>query len=62
MGGTLQVVSDGDTPIPASDKRKQFAFVGGVGGAALPVGCILLWALLHQKLRYSEEPAPTWAA
>jgi polysaccharide biosynthesis transport protein len=55
MGGTLQVVSDGDTPIPAPDKRKQFAFVGFMGGAGLPIGIILLWGLLDPKLRYSEE-------
>ena len=55
MGGTLQVVSDGDTPIPASDKRKQFAFVGLVGGGALPIGILLLWGLLDGSYRYSEE-------
>src|SRR5437763_2080843 len=55
MGGTLQVVSDGDAPIPAPDKRKQFGFVGLVGGAGLPIGIILLWGLLDPQLRYSEE-------
>jgi len=55
MGGTLQVVSDGDTPIPGNDKRKQFAFIGFVGGAGLPVGLLLLIGLLDGRMRYSEE-------
>ena len=55
MGGTLQVVSDGDTPIPAPDKRKQFAFIGFVGGGGLPVGMLLLIGLLDGRFRYSEE-------
>jgi capsular exopolysaccharide synthesis family protein len=55
MGGTLQVVSDGDTPIPAHDKRLQMAAVGFVGGTALPLGILLLWGLLDGRFRYSEE-------
>ncbi len=55
MGGTLQVVNDGDTPIPAPDKRKQFAFVGFVGGGCLPVGILLLIGILDGRYRYSEE-------
>jgi Mrp family chromosome partitioning ATPase/uncharacterized protein involved in exopolysaccharide biosynthesis len=55
MGGTLQVVSEGDASIPAPDKRKQFAFVGFVGGGALPIGLLLLWGLMDGKMRYSEE-------
>ena len=55
MGGTLSIVSDGDTPIPGNDKRKQFAFVGGVGGAGLPVALLLLVGLLDGRMRYSEE-------
>jgi Mrp family chromosome partitioning ATPase/uncharacterized protein involved in exopolysaccharide biosynthesis len=55
MGGTLQVVSEGDAAAPAPDKRKQFAFVGFVGGGALPIGLLLLWGLMDGKMRYSEE-------
>jgi capsular exopolysaccharide synthesis family protein len=55
MGGTLQVISDGDTPIPAPDKRKQFAFVGAVGGGAAPIALLLLIGLMDGKMRYSEE-------
>ena len=55
MGGTLTVVNDGDTPIPASDKRKQFAFVGFVGGGALPVMLLMLVGLMDGRMRYSEE-------
>ena len=56
MGGTLAVVDDGSSPpVPAPDKRKQFAFVGFVGGGALPIGFLLLIGLLDGKMRYSEE-------
>lgn len=55
MGGTLQVVSEGDTPVPAPDKRKQFAFVGLVGGGGLPIAALLLIGLLDGRMRYSEE-------
>jgi len=55
MGGTLFIVNDGDMPAPAPDKRKQFAFVGFVGGGALPLGVLLLIGLLDGKMRYSEE-------
>ena len=55
MGGTLSVVSDGDTPVPGNDKRKQFAFVGLVGGAGLPVALLLLVGLMDGRMRYSEE-------
>lgn len=55
MGGTLKVVSDGDTPVPAADKRKQFAFVGFVGGGLAPIALLVLIGLLDGKMRYSEE-------
>ncbi|MEA2710774.1 MAG: polysaccharide biosynthesis transport protein [Phycisphaerales bacterium] len=55
MGGTLQVVSDGDTPVQAPDKRKQFAFVGLLGGGGLPIAVLLLVGLLDGRMRYSEE-------
>jgi len=55
MGGTLQVVSDGDTPMPAPDKRKQFGFVGFVGGGALPIALLMLIGVLDGRYRYSEE-------
>ena len=49
------MVNDGDTPQPAPDKRKQMAFVGFVGGGALPFGIMLLIGLLDGRMRYSEE-------
>jgi capsular exopolysaccharide synthesis family protein len=56
MGGTLDVVDDGSSPPgPAPDKRKQFAFVGFVGGGCLPIGLLLLIGLMDGKMRYSEE-------
>ncbi|HYO11380.1 MAG TPA: AAA family ATPase [Tepidisphaeraceae bacterium] len=55
MGGTLTVVNDGDTPVPASDKRKQFAFVGFVGGGAMPIALLLLVGIMDGRMRYSEE-------
>ena len=56
MGGTLEIVDDGSSPPgPAPDKRKQFAFVGFVGGACLPIGFLLLIGLMDGKMRYSEE-------
>ena len=55
MGGTLTVVNEGDTAIPASDKRKQFAFVGFVGGGMMPIGLLLLVGLMDGRFRYSEE-------
>ncbi|MGB7156818.1 MAG: AAA family ATPase [Tepidisphaeraceae bacterium] len=53
--GILSVISDGDPPIAATDKRKQMAFVGFVGGAALPLGLLLLIGMLDHRFRYSEE-------
>lgn len=56
MGGTLEIVDDGSSPPgPAPDKRKQFAFVGFVGGGCLPIGLLLLIGLMDGKMRYSEE-------
>src|SRR6185436_5627460 len=50
------VVEDGSSPIPAGDKRKQMAFVGFLGGGALPICLLLLIGLMDGKYRYSEEP------
>jgi capsular exopolysaccharide synthesis family protein len=53
--GTLSIINPGDVPVEASDKRKQMAFVGFAGGAALPIGLLLLIGLLDHRYRFSEE-------
>jgi len=53
--GLLKIISKGDPPVPATDKRKQMAFVGLVGGGALPIGLLLLIGLLDHRYRFSEE-------
>ncbi len=53
--GVLKVISDGDPPVSATDKRKQMAFVGFVGGGALPLALMLLIGMLDSRYRYSEE-------
>ncbi|HEX8524683.1 MAG TPA: AAA family ATPase [Tepidisphaeraceae bacterium] len=56
FGGTLAIVEEGGTPVPAPDKRKQMAFVGFVGGGAIPICLLLLIGLMDGRYRYSEEP------
>jgi polysaccharide biosynthesis transport protein len=53
--GRIVVVNEGDLPNPASDKRKQMAFVGFLGGGSLPIAILLLVGLLQNSYRYSEE-------
>jgi capsular exopolysaccharide synthesis family protein len=56
LTGTMRVLSNGDAPMkPAVDKRKQFAFLGLVGGAGIPVGLLMLFGLLDSRYRYSDE-------
>jgi succinoglycan biosynthesis transport protein ExoP len=57
FGGTLAIVEEAGTPAVAPDKRKQMAFVGFVGGGALPICLLLLIGLMDGRYRYSEEPA-----
>ncbi len=45
-----RLYDDGNSPpVPAPDKRKQFAFVGFVGGGGLPIGLLLLIGLLDSR-------------
>ncbi|HEV2292235.1 MAG TPA: AAA family ATPase [Tepidisphaeraceae bacterium] len=53
--GVLKIVEEGGPPVPATDKRKQMAFVGFVGGGALPIALMLLIGMLDSRYRYSEE-------
>lgn len=53
--GVLKIVEDGGPPVAATDKRKQMAFVGVVGGGALPLALMLLIGMLDSRYRYSEE-------
>ncbi len=57
FGGTLSIVEEGAMPAVAPDKRKQMAFVGFVGGGALPICLLLLIGVMDGRYRYSEEPA-----
>jgi capsular exopolysaccharide synthesis family protein len=51
----LEVVNPGGVAEPATDKRKQMAFVGFVGGGVLPIALMLLIGLMDRSYRYSEE-------
>jgi capsular exopolysaccharide synthesis family protein len=51
----LDVVNPGGVAEPATDKRKQMAFVGFVGGGVLPIALMLLIGLMDRSYRYSEE-------
>jgi capsular exopolysaccharide synthesis family protein len=55
MGGQFSVVDDGSTPQPASDRRPVFAALGFVGGAAVPIGFLLLLGLANPRYRFSDE-------
>ena len=55
MVGELNVISDGDSAAPASDRRAKFAALGLVGGAGLPVALLMLLGLLDARYRYSDE-------
>ena len=55
MGGRYTIVDSGSTPIPGGDRRPVFAALGLLGGAALPVGFLLLIGLANPRYRYSDE-------
>lgn len=55
MAGIVRVVSAGENPEPAADRRIKFAAVGFVGGAALPILLFLVIGLMDHRYRYSEE-------
>ena len=53
--GVLKIVEEGSAPEAATDKRKQMAFVGFVGGGALPIALMLIIGMMDSRYRYSEE-------
>lgn len=56
VGGRLNVISSGETPIaPVVDQRKKLAAVGGGAGLLVPVGMIVLLGLMSRSYRYSSE-------
>lgn len=55
MGGQFSVIDDGSVPQPASDRRPVFAALGFVGGAAVPIGFLLLLGLVNPRYRFSDE-------
>jgi capsular exopolysaccharide synthesis family protein len=56
----IRIASYGDTPyVPIFDKRKQYAAMGLVGGAAIPVALLLLIGLIDTRYRYSDDAAET---
>jgi capsular exopolysaccharide synthesis family protein len=55
MGGQFSVIDDGSIPQPASDRRPVFAALGFVGGAAVPIGFLLLLGLANPRYRFSDE-------
>lgn len=54
-GGTFSVVDEGTAPTPAADRRPVFAALGFLGGAAIPVGFLLLVGLANPRYRFSDE-------
>lgn len=58
--GRIAITSQANVPAaPSKDRRKQFAAIGGLAGAALPVGILMLLGLLDTKFKYSEETTET---
>ncbi|HSU65948.1 MAG TPA: AAA family ATPase [Tepidisphaeraceae bacterium] len=55
MGGTFSVVDEGSVPTPAADRRPVFAALGFFGGAAVPIGFLLLIGLANPRYRFSDE-------
>ena len=58
MGGTLTIIDEGGLPIQAGDRRPVMAALGFLGGAALPVGMLLLIGLANPRYRFSDETGP----
>jgi capsular exopolysaccharide synthesis family protein len=55
MGGRYNVVDPGSIPAPGSDRRPIFAALGLFGGAAIPVGFLLLVGMANPRYRFSDE-------
>jgi len=56
LSGRLNVITTGEVPTaPFQDRRIQLAGVGGAGGAAVPVGLLVLMGLMGRRYRYSDE-------
>lgn len=55
IGGRCNVVENGTTPTTGSDRRPVFAALGLLGGAAIPVGFLLLVGLANPRYRFSDE-------
>jgi polysaccharide biosynthesis transport protein len=55
MGSHVSVIEDGSAPAPAADRRPVFAALGLLGGAALPIGFLLLIGLANPRYRFSDE-------
>ena len=52
----LEVISDGDVPLQAfRDRRKAFAGLGAIFGAALPSALLVMLNVLRPRYRYSDE-------
>jgi polysaccharide biosynthesis transport protein len=52
----LEIISDGDVPLQAfRDRRKMFAGLGAMFGAALPSALLVLLSLVRPRYRYSDE-------
>jgi len=56
VGGRINVISAGEVPvIPYADSRVKYAGVGGVGGASLLVGLLVLAGLIGGTYRFSDD-------
>lgn len=55
MGGHFNIIDNGSIPVQAGDRRPVFAALGLLGGAALPVGFLLLIGLANPRYRFSDE-------
>lgn len=52
IGGRLNIIDEGGVPLqPFQDKRRQFAVMGGMGGAMAGFGLILLLGFLDQRVK-----------
>jgi capsular exopolysaccharide synthesis family protein len=58
--GQIAVTSEATWPSnPSKDRRKQFAAIGGLLGASLPVALLMLIGLVDTRYKYSEETTET---
>ena len=51
----INVVVEGTVPAIDKDRRPIFAAIGFMGGAAVPIGLLMLIGLLDSRYRYSDE-------